>query len=452
MPFKLDIFRSRVASGLDSFKSFSPSTLGQGSTYGATSAGGFGGSWGNSSAHLTGTRINYAALVGDLWSNSAVAACLNWIITAFPEAPPCIKEFLPNGKSNIVHDSFGLTELINNPNDFYDDTVLWAGTVLSYITNGNSYWFVVRDGRGRPAQLWYIPHFQVTPRWDTGDFISYYEYRANGIVTKIPVEDVIHFRFGVDPYNPRLGLAPLASVVREVYTDTEATNYGAAILRNFGTVGGIVSPKDPNASEMDPETFVKLYQAKTTGDKRGEILAWDAPLDVVFPNNNPEKMALDVIRKYPEARICAVMGIPAMVVGLNVGLERSTFANYEESRSAAWEDCLLPMMRTLGKQATRQLLRRDYKAADNYFIGFNTAEIRVMQPDQDALHTRAREDYKANLLDRAQALAEIGAESTPADKGVYYAAKTPTASKPGDASMFETENAVNTKETDNAGK
>lgn len=37
------------------------------------------------------TAINYAALVGDIWTNSAVQAVLNWIIQAWPESYPCVR-------------------------------------------------------------------------------------------------------------------------------------------------------------------------------------------------------------------------------------------------------------------------------------------------------------------------------------------------------------------------
>lgn len=424
----LDTFRRRVASGLAEVKSFSPSTVGQvGGSFGGNFGGRFSGSWGGSSGALAGTNLNYAALVGDVWQNSAVAACLNWMLTAFPEAPPCLKEVGDNGKTSLAADSLGVTRLLESPNPSYDDTVLWAGTLLSFVCAGNAYWFKVRDGAGRVKELWYVPHFQVVPRWKGDDFISYYEYHPGGNSQIIPVEDVIHFRFGVDPYNPRLGMAPLSSVLREIYTDTQATNYSAAILRNFGSPGVIISPKDSKTAGFDPtvdsawdaQSLAKLYKAKTTGDQQGEPLVLDGAVDVNFPSNSPESMALDVIRKYPEARICAVMGIPAMVVGLNVGLERSTFSNYAEARSAAWEDCLLPIMRVMGRQATGQLLRVDYPQAEKFVIGFNTAEVRALSEDTDAKHTRAREDYKAGLLDRAESKAEIGMATNAEDEGHY---------------------------------
>lgn len=427
MPNFLTSFWDTVGAGADSFqsvKSFSPASLGGSSLWGGTSG------FLNTGHWLPGTNTDYASLAGDLWQNSAVAACLNWQITAFPEAPPCLK--VKNEKGKLIvsqEDAAGIQSLLENPNDAYDDTVLWAGTLISMSVNGNAYWFIVRDRLGRPSQFWYVPHFQVTPKWEKGEFISYYEYRVNGTRQKMPVDGVIHFRFGIDPYNPRLGMAPLASIAREVFTDVEATNYTAAILKNMGAVGGIISPKDPAYTELDAVALSKAYLAKTRGDKRGEPLVVDSALDVKFPDNSPERMALDVIRKYPEARICAVMGIPPQVANLNIGLEHSTYSNMEQAQAAAWQNNLLPTQRMMGRQLTMQLLRRNYESLRKYVIGFDTSQVRALQEDTDALHTRAREDWKANLLTRADAKAEIGVDAaTDGTDDVYYADIAPAGS------------------------
>ena len=416
----LSHMQDRFAEGLKSFPFAGSNALGL--------AGGrstLAGAW---SDFAPGSPQNYAALAGPLWKNSAVAACINWMVTAYSEAPICVKEKNAEGKLIVVpNDRFGLTALLEDPTPDYDDSVLLAGTLTSWNVDGNVYWFIVRDRAGRPAQLWYRPHFMVEPRWNNGDFISYYDYTVDGKTQRVKKEDVIHLRFGIDPQNERKGMAPLAAVAREVFSDNEATNYGASILKNVGVVGAIASPRNPEDTIEDTESFAKLYQSKTTGSERGKLMVFSNAMDILFPNNSPDKMALDTIRKYPEARICAVMGLSAMVVGLNVGLERSTFSNYEEARLAAWEDCVLPTMKIIGKQATKQLLRANYAKPGAFSIGFDISNVRVLQPDEDEIHARWREDFSGNLVKRSEARAGIGLESGP-DDDIYYADIAPPAS------------------------
>ena len=370
---------------------------------------------------LAGTNRDYASLAGDMWENSAVAACLNWLVTSFQDAVPRVFEEQADGKLTL-YQKHALNDRLLNPNDAYDDTVLWAGTLLSFMVRGNGYWRIVWNRRGMPLELWYVPHRQVVPRWPTDGsaFIGHYDFTVDGQTEAVPIEEIVHFRFGLNPYNQREGMSPLDSVRREVFTDTEATNYAATMLSNMGAVGGIATPKDVDQPNWDPVKFAKFWKERTTGDKRGEMFAVDTALDITFPDNTPEKMALDVIRKYPESRICAVIGVPAMLVGLQTGLERSTFSNYKEARTAAWQDTLLPIQRIMGRQLTRQLLRRMPSESNVFQVGFDTSRIDVLQPDKAAENKDIRETFKSNLITRAEAREMMGRESTPQDE-VYFA-------------------------------
>lgn len=370
---------------------------------------------------LAGSNRDYATLAGDMWENSAVSACLNWMITSFQDAVPRVFEEQADGKLT-PYQKHALNDLLLNPNDAYDDTVLWAGTLISFIVRGNGYWRIVWSRRGMPLELWYVPHRQVRPRWATDgkEFIGHYDMLVDGENEPVPIEEMVHFRFGLNPYNQREGMSPLDSVRREVFSDNEATNYGASILSNMGMVTGVAMPKDANQLSFDPIRFARIWKEKTTGDQRGNILAIDTAMDFFFPDVTPEKMALDTIRKYPESRICAVMGIPAMVVGLQTGLERSTFSNYKEARTAAWQDTLLPIQRIMGRQLTRQLLRRMPEQSNAYQVGFDTSRIDVLQPDKAAENKDIRETFKANIITRAEAREMMGRDSKPEDD-VYFA-------------------------------
>ena len=75
--------------------------------------------------------------------------------------------------------------------------------------------------------------------------ITHWEYQPGaGKVQRLELEDVIHFRHGIDPNNTRLGLSPLHSVIREIFIDLEASNFSASMLRNLGIPGLAISPKN----------------------------------------------------------------------------------------------------------------------------------------------------------------------------------------------------------------
>src|SRR3546814_14292914 len=77
--------------------------------------------------------------------------------------------------------------------------------------DGNAYWMIVRNGLGRPAELWYIPHWLIEPKWPANGsvFISHYVYSPGGGAASMEIDPaaVIHFRHGLHPHNPRKGLS-----------------------------------------------------------------------------------------------------------------------------------------------------------------------------------------------------------------------------------------------------
>jgi len=97
----------------------------------------------------------------------------------------------------------------------------------------------------------------------------------------LAVEDVVHFKFGMDPANPRRGFSQLAAMFREVYIDDQAANFTAAILRNLGIIGLIFSPKT-GSTGIPPgklDEFKKYVQENFTQDKRGNAMAFSQPID-----------------------------------------------------------------------------------------------------------------------------------------------------------------------------
>lgn len=360
---------------------------------------------------LPGTQFDYRREAGVLWENSIVLACIYWMVRTFPEATLCVRRQLGGGQFEWLYEHAVLS-LIDSPNRFYDGSVLWAGTLLSLSADGNAYWYKVRSEAGRVVELWYLPHFQVEPMWksDGSEFISGYEYRVDGQRYLLPLENVVHFRAGVPhPQNPRKGLSPLAAVLREVCADNEAATFSAALLRNMGVPGVIISPaKDEvHFSPEQHEKLISLWSAKFSGDRRGEPLVAPIPLQISTPGFSPEQLVLDRVRKIPEERITAALGISSIVIGLGAGLERATYSNYKEAREAAYESNIIPTQRMLANQLTRHLLPEfSFGVGDR--LHFDLSEVSGFREDQDSLHRRIVGDYQGGVITRAEARSALG--------------------------------------------
>lgn len=376
-------WRRQVAAGYKAFR-FPGAGGGGGGYYG----------WGGLLHRLLpGTQFDFQAAAGPLWLNSCVLAAISWQAKVFPDAPNVVLKKDAKGQWEDVGDR-PILDLLDNPNPYYDGTVLMATSLLSLITDGNAYWYKLRSGLGKLVQLIYIPHMQIEPMWpkDGSAFISGYQYRLDGKeMPPIPVEDMVHLRYGIlDPFNARKGLSPLSGVFREVYSDNEAATFGAALLRNSGIPGVVISPKGEGA-RFTPDQAERLktyWQNRYTADGRGLPHASNLPIDVQFVSWSPQEMALPNLRDVPEERITAALGIPAIVLGLGAGLEKATLNNAEAMERWAWRHNVLPMMRGIDRQLTRQLMPEVLGSNVGERLGRDLSEVAAMQEDLTDIYAR----------------------------------------------------------------
>jgi hypothetical protein len=96
---------------------------------------------------------------------------------------------------------------------------------------------------------------------------------------------------------------------------------------------------------------------------------------------SPEQLILRELRRIPEERVTAVLGVPAIVAGLGAGLDRSTFTNMSEAREAAYESGIIPMQRILAEDIRFQLLTEFERDPFEWRFGFDLTKVRVLQED-----------------------------------------------------------------------
>lgn len=357
---------------------------------GGTSAGSAGFTWWNWGRRLPGSEFDYRAEAGILWQNSVVFACMSFTATAFNEAELVVQR-REAGKWITIPDH-PLVSLIAQPNPFYNGDQLWAATILSVEASGNGYWRKIRNRLGAVVELWYIPHWMMWPVWDKEGkfFIKHYNYFCNGQVEVVAVEDIVHFRSKfLDPSNPRMGISPLDAVLREVCTDNEASTFMAALLRNGGFPGIVVSPKnDIEPLEKSQRESIKAgFDETYTGDGRGGTLVQSIPIEIEYPTYSPDKLVLEKVRGLSEERICAVLEVPPVVVQMGTGLRHmSAKASHRDSKRQAYDSKIIPFQKNLVLQATHQLLP-DFETSTLVRISWDWSQVLVLQDD---LNERAK--------------------------------------------------------------
>lgn len=337
--------------------------------------------------------------VGDGTHASTVMAPLLWVMRTFPEAPPAVWKLLDDGQEerDAKHD---MVRLLERPNPYYTGADLWMATMLDWHAAGNAYWIKVRDRGDRVRELWWAPASTITPVGDAGVFIDHFDYKPNAETIELEPRDVVHFRYGLDPDDYRKGKSPLTSVLREVFTDEEAAEFTAHLLRNHGVPGLVVSPEGDGVepSQDDVDATKSLLRESHSGERRGEPLVMSSPTKVQQFGFSPEQMNLRALRRIPEERVSAAVGVPAIVAGLGAGLDRSTFSNMGEAREMAYEGCIIPAQRIMGEGLRWQLLPDFEQQPEDYRVGFDISGVRVLQEDRDKVVDRADKGVRGGWL------------------------------------------------------
>ncbi|PHQ63542.1 MAG: portal protein [Sphingobium sp.] len=333
------------------------------------------------------TRFDYRKEVGDGLDSSVVTAPVMWVARAIHEANLIVTRKKADGSVERM-DGHPMLALIQNPNPFYGDIALWMATLVSFLISGNAYWMIVRNGYGRPAELWYVPHWMIEPKWsqDGATFISYYRYSPGSGMAPMDIEaaDVVHFRHGIDPRNIRMGLSPLDGVIREIFIDLESSNFVASLLRNMGVPGVVISPKGgAMPASGDVEATKAWFRQAFGGDNRGGPLVMGAPTDVQPYGFNPQQLNMSEGRDVAEERVCACLGIPAAVVGFGAGLQQTKVgATMSEMRKQAWTNGVLPFARMLADEVQRSLVGQ-FGNATGQKVGWDTDDVLDLQEDED---------------------------------------------------------------------
>jgi hypothetical protein len=132
------------------------------------------------------------------------------------------------------------------------------------------------------------------------------------------------------------------------------------------------------------------------------------PTEVSKFGFSPEELNLQALRRIPEERVTAALGVAAIVAGLGAGLDRSTFTNFAEAREAAYEEKIVPTQRQIADDIWKQLLPEFEDVPDEFDCDFDLSRVRVLMGDQNALAQRWSTIVMGGIAEVAEARRDLG--------------------------------------------
>ncbi len=254
-----------------------------------------------------------------------------------------------------------LRQLVTKPNSWMSEFELWQDSAISRMLAGNWYCFKRRPMvGGLPLQLIPLRPDRVAIVGAEDGIAAYLYTNPVGTQMVIDPQDMIHIRLP-NPTDPFMGTPPMQAAIRRTAIDNELADFVKAMTQNSAVPGTVITmaPGSFTGVAVDPDIVKRLkeqWKRSYGGSKRGEPAFLEAGMTVNTVALNFQEMEFGNLTNVTESRILMALGVPPILVGAKVGLDRSTFANYEEAVRAFYLYTVEPLQNVTDDVIGKDLL------------------------------------------------------------------------------------------------
>ena len=217
------------------------------------------------------------------------------------------------------------------------------------LLHGNGYVQVIKDGAGRPVELFALRPERVTVIAGASGWPEGYAYRVGEQQMTIPAVDedispnVIHIR-SFHPGDDHYGAGCLSAADQAVALHNAASNWNRALLDNAARPSGALVYDSGDGMGLTAEQFdrlkAELAQAFSGEGNAGRPMVLEGGLKWQSLSLSPADMDFAALKAAAARDIALAFGVPPMLLGLPGD---STHANYREANRALWRLTVLPL-------------------------------------------------------------------------------------------------------------
>lgn len=384
----------------------------------------------------------FDALARDGYRQCAIVrACVDEIVTSVAEPRLLVERWRPGNQWEEVvptiqgpkTDGHRLLRVLNNPagDSKMSSSALRRAIIQQDQVFGNSFTRKRRNKGSRRVvglEVLQVPYVEpLRPNAKERTKVTQIKYTLSDSQAIVPadsvvlsLDDVIH-RKEVDPLDSFWGLPKMVSALREIDLDQKSIDYLRSYFNNGGTPAGILKLK--GKAHEDERRRIKIQWLEEFGRKKRfslAVLDQDAEYEAV--GTRPDHLKLgEAVFDISESRACAVFGVPPVLVGIRIGIMKSTYSNYASARTSFWNETLRPMYGFLDEDLTLQLAH-EFGEPGEFRIRHDLSNVRDLQESTEILWKRAMDGYDKGLISRNEARKIV---SMPADPGGdHYKSKT----------------------------
>lgn len=343
---------------------------------------------------------DYEALSRDGYErNPVVWACVNAIASSVAE--PDLRLY----RGGEVIDEHDVLTLLDRPNADEDGFEFLYRLLVYYCLAGEAVVHKVRAATGRVVQLQLLRPDRVEPVVDKVGRVSRYAYKIDGAkIVDIDPRNVVVMR-RLHPRDDFRGLSPITVAARFADLDNQGADFLRSVLANGGIPRALLKFKQ----RVDPEG--RLSVKHQWRDQYGSVNGWNDVAvideDVEFQRIglNPTESDLSNIFGETESRICMSFGVPPILIGAKVGIDRATYSNYEQAMRSFWQQTLSPLFVQVAARLTHGIAR---EFDERLYLSWDFSGVQAMRESEDAVFQRATKGWIDGVLTLNESRAMIG--------------------------------------------
>ena len=297
-----------------------------------------------------------AYLMDVVSQNPIVYSCIRELATSLAE--PRWRAVVPQPNGDLEDSDGPLAALLTAPNQHQTFGDFIETGVVSLLTTGNAYLFLERIGRGganaRVGSMWWLHADRMSVLAGSGPDavagIAGYQYQLSE--TEDPVllapQNVGHLKMSNPTSGAKVselyGISPCEILRNDVQLDSLLSDMSLSFLKRGSIPSGLLKLRKRLSSPDDAEQVRSRWRSSFSGrDGIWNVAVLDDDAEYQPLQALPKEIAMEATRDEAVARICAVFGVPPIVVGANLGLKRSTYSNYSQAVRAYHTETVSPL-------------------------------------------------------------------------------------------------------------
>lgn len=337
---------------------------------------------------------NFDAVIREAWRGSAlVYACVHRVASS--AAQVSLKVYVDGAPAPSDHP---LARLIASPNPYMGEYDLWYTVIAYQKLAGLAAFEKVRNRAGQVVELWPLRPDYLQVDLGSDGRPQAYIYRPPAVpesqAVRLEPRDVLTFAL-FDPEHPFKTWSPVLVAAKILDADADITDLIKTFFQEGGMPAGILKSKQ-RLTEEQVERIRQRWRERYGGWRQWSVPAvLDADAEYQRVQNTFEEMQFGDIDARIESRVCAVLGVPPILVGAKVGLDRSTYANYEQARKSWWQDTLVPLYMSLQDNIQNQVAA---EFGPNVRVEWDFSRVPALQEDESLRWNRWLDAVKAGVV------------------------------------------------------